>query len=88
MPNRSRKQKRPTDVNQLAHELVRLSTEEKPDRASRAAISEIMRAMGSKGGKIGGKVRASRMTSEERRESASRAARAMWAKRKKAERPI
>lgn len=80
MPIRSRTKKRSSDVNQLAHELVRLSIEEKPDRPTKAAISEFMRAMGQKGGKIGGKERASRMTPKERSDSASKAARAKWDK--------
>ena len=80
MPIRSRRKTRPKDVNELAHELVRLSTEEKPDRPTKATISEFMSAMGRKGGRIGGKIRAKRMTPEQRQESASKAARARWAK--------
>jgi len=43
-------------------------------------VSKIMALMGSKGGKIGGKRRAEHMTPDERRESASKAARARWGK--------
>jgi hypothetical protein len=39
-------------------------------------------ALGRKGGKIGGKVRAARMTAEERSESARKAVLARWAKKK------
>jgi hypothetical protein len=46
------------------------------------AISRIMSQMGKKGGKIGGKRSLETMTSEERRERASLAAKAKWAKRR------
>ena len=74
MPKRLRKQ--PTDVNQAAHEMVLRSTEQ----LSRSEISQFMAAMGSKGGKKGGKARAAKMTDEELSKSASKAARARWAK--------
>ena len=45
------------------------------------AISRIMSKMGKKGGKIGGKRSLETMTAEERRERASQAAKAKWAKR-------
>jgi hypothetical protein len=38
--------------------------------------------MGKKGGKIGGSLRAAKMTAEERSESARKAVQARWAKRK------
>jgi hypothetical protein len=44
-----------------------------------------MAAMGSRGGKIGGKTRAERMTPEERSKSASEAAKARWSKGKESE---
>lgn len=43
---------------------------------------QVMRAMGSKGGKIGGKRRLETMTDEQRKRSARKAARARWAKAK------
>jgi hypothetical protein len=48
----------------------------------KSEISRLMAMMGSKGGKIGGKNRAERMTQEERSKSASDAAKARWAKHK------
>jgi len=42
--------------------------------------------MGRKGGRIGGKIRAERLTQEQRSESARKAVQARWAKRKKRER--
>jgi hypothetical protein len=80
---------RPTDVNQIAHLLVEMSTQEvetpepavsKP-RVPRA-VHRMMQKMGSKGGKIGGKRRMDTMTPEQRREAASLAAKARWAKAK------
>lgn len=52
-------------------------------RAIPAELSEYFAKIGKKGGKIGGAVRASRMTPEERVESARRAVEARWAKKKK-----
>jgi hypothetical protein len=74
MPKRLRKQ--PNDVNQAAHEMVLRSTEQ----FTKSEISQFMAAMGRKGGKKGGRARAAKMTSEERSASASKAARAKWAK--------
>lgn len=80
--------KRPKDVNQLMHHLGKLSTEEvapKPEASkppSRSEISRIMAAMGRKGGKKSAKLRMESMPPEQRSEIASRAARAMWAKKK------
>ena len=74
MPKR-KSTKRPTDVNQLAHQLVQESTESDEELApSKAEISRVMAAMGRKGGKIGGKRRMDTMTPEERSEIALRAA--------------
>jgi len=46
-------------------------------------IQQVMREMGAKGGKIGGKRRLETMTDEQRRRSAKKAAKARWAKAKK-----
>jgi hypothetical protein len=48
-----------------------------------AELSEYFAKIGKKGGKKGGAVRASRMTPEERTESARKAVQARWAKKKK-----
>ncbi len=45
-------------------------------------VQQVMREMGSKGGKIGGKRRLETMTDEQRRRSARKAAKARWAKAK------
>jgi hypothetical protein len=44
-----------------------------------AGLSEYFARIGKKGGKKGGRVRASRMSAEERSESARRAIQARWA---------
>jgi hypothetical protein len=46
-------------------------------------VQRVMREMGAKGGKIGGKRRLETMTDEQRSRSAKKAAKARWAKAKK-----
>jgi hypothetical protein len=54
-------------------------------------ISKVMREMGRKGGKAakgkGGKIRMAALTPQERKELATKAARARWAKTKKKRKP-
>ncbi len=77
MPKRSRM---PRDPNQLAKAVVDFATSQRqydpPAREKNAAAVELGRL----GGKIGGKVRAERLTAEERRDSARKAALARWSK--------
>jgi general stress protein YciG len=47
-----------------------------------AAISDYMRKLGRKGGKASGAARMTNLSDDQRREIASKAARAMWAKRR------
>jgi hypothetical protein len=84
--------RRPTDVNLVAHILLQQSTQVKEPKlvvparpAVSKSISRIMAQMGSKGGKIGGKRRLETQTPEQRSKIASDAAKARWAKAKKAE---
>jgi hypothetical protein len=70
----------PTDMNQLAAKIVEMATNEQPaedDGKDPAAV-----ALGRKGGLKGGKARAAKMTPEERRESARKAAAARWGRGK------
>jgi len=87
MPKR-KSNARPTDVNQIAHFLVQQSTQEVAPEPIRMpvpkSVSRVMAQMGSKGGKIGGKRRLLTMTKEQRSQVAADAARARWAKAKKA----
>jgi hypothetical protein len=68
--------KLPKDSNQLAAEIVRLSTEE-----PKQSVREYLAAIGRKGGLKGGNVRANRLSREKRSEIASKAAKVRWAKR-------
>lgn len=78
MPERSRK--RPTDVNELAVQIVGEATGEvepvDPDEGKDPAAV----ALGRKGGLKGGRARADRMTPEQRSEAARKAAQARWAR--------
>ena len=78
---------RTSDVNQAAFQMVQRSTAEpepKPKRRPRVplVVSQVMSAMGRRGGKIGGKRRLETMTAEERSQIALKAARTRWAKKK------
>jgi hypothetical protein len=66
------------DVNQLAHHLVKMSTEGVADEPSDDEVHRVMAALGRRGGKIGGKARAASMSPERRRAIALKAARARW----------
>jgi hypothetical protein len=78
MPERSRK--RPRDLNQLAHRLAQEATGSAPtsppvpEKQKDPAAVEL----GRRGGQKGGKVRAERMTPEQRSEAARRAALKRW----------
>lgn len=80
MPSRS--SKRPRDVNQLAKLIVDIATGEVVEEVAKATSEKnpAAVALGRLGGKKGGKARAAKLTREQRREIASRAAVARWAK--------
>ncbi len=70
-------------MNQLAYRLVQDSTSgPEPDTVTKAQISQLMSAMGKKGGKIGGKRRLVTMTPEERSQAGLKAAQARWKRAK------
>lgn len=76
MPDRSSKPKRPVDINRLAAAIVEAATEGDPeieDTRDPAAV-----ALGRKGRLKGGKTRAAKLTAEQRREIAQKAAAARW----------
>jgi hypothetical protein len=80
MPNRSRKPKRPRDINELGVMVAKLATgeieePEVEDKRNPAAVE-----LGRLGGLKGGKARAANMTPDERRKSAQVAAQARWKK--------
>ena len=68
--------KRPKDANQLAAEIVRLSTEEEAPK--RSPISEYLAKIGRKGGLKGGKARAKKLSKAERKKIARKAAKIRW----------
>jgi hypothetical protein len=79
MPDRSRK--RPTDVNELAAQVVGEATGEiEPAPDPDAGKDPAAVALGRKGGLKGGKARAAKMTAEERSIAAKKAAEARWSR--------
>ena len=72
--------KRPRDTNQLAKSIVDLSTgqaeEKDPDKGKDPAAV----ALGRKGGRVGGKARAEKLSASERKAIAKKAAFARWGK--------
>lgn len=77
MPERSRNKKRPRDISQLATEIVKEATGEKkkePEVKKNPAAVELGRL----GGLKGGKARAAKLTPEQRKEIARKAAAARW----------
>jgi len=76
MPERSGK--RPRDPNALAKQLVDEATGEAPAFDPDAGKDPAAVALGRKGGLKGGKARAAKMTPEQRREAAQKAAAARW----------
>ena len=72
--------KRPRDVNQLAKLIVDLATGETDESGENAGKDPAAVERGRKGGTIGGRTRAARLSPEQRREIAQNAARARWAK--------
>lgn len=84
------------DVNEATFQMVQRSTQEKPaeilivvpkepSKPSKYDISRVMAAMGSKGGKIGGKRRLETMTEAERKRVATKAAKTRWKNAKRTE---
>ncbi|HEY1755580.1 MAG TPA: hypothetical protein VGG72_09315 [Bryobacteraceae bacterium] len=86
-PVRARKKPRSTDPNQLMHLLGEQSTvmreESIPLPSVSLEISKYMAALGSKGGKIGGKKRLETLTQERRSQIAFKAAETRWKKARK-----
>lgn len=78
-----RSSKLPKDPNQLAAEIVRLSTEESEPKTERSTISEYLAKIGRKGGLKGGKARAEKLSPRKRRDIARKAAEKRWSKPRK-----
>jgi len=75
MPKRSSKKRGSQDVNVLAASIIEEATSESGKNPHAVALGRL-------GGKKGGPARAKRLTPEERREIARKAARARWARHK------
>jgi hypothetical protein len=75
----TRRAKRPRDPNQLAKLIADIATGEQEDKAPPKGEME---ELGRLGGLKGGAARAAAMTPEERKESARKAAKARWARRR------
>lgn len=69
----AKQSKKPADLNRLAAAIVGEATDEMP-----LEPESPQQLAGRAGGKKGGKVRASRMSAEERSRAARRAAKARW----------
>ena len=72
------KPKRPRDVNQLAATVVRVATDGDAEDFGEKNPAAVL--LGRRGGKKGGRARAEKLTPEERREAARKAAMARWGK--------
>jgi hypothetical protein len=81
MPKRTRKSEK-LDVVQNARRVMLESIE--TEEVTLTLEQQVMRTMGAKGGRIGGKRRLETMTPEQRSKSAKKAAKARWSKAKKA----
>ena len=82
MPNRS-SNNRPRDVNQLAASIVDAATADEPEAVPAAPEHEkdpLAVELGRRGGLKGGKARASKLTPEQRREIAKKAAEVRWSR--------
>jgi hypothetical protein len=81
MPKRTRK----TEILDTVQNARRVSLEASSmsETVELTIVQRVMRDMGAKGGRIGGKRRLETMTDEQRRRSARKAAKARWAKVKK-----
>ncbi|MCJ7791579.1 MAG: hypothetical protein MUP49_04125 [Dehalococcoidia bacterium] len=76
MPKRSSKKQTPKDTNELATFIVEQATAE-PEEPPREKNPHAV-ALGRMGGLKGGRVRAERLTPEQRKEIAQKAARSRW----------
>lgn len=83
----SKKKKRPRDLNVLAAEIVKVATEGEPEPPPDDKNPHAV-ALGRLGGKKGGKARAEKLTPEQRKEIARKAAKARWKKITKGEPPL
>lgn len=80
MPKRSSKKPRQSDVNQTAADVVRIATEQDEETPPPPEKNPAAVALGRMGGLKGGKARAAKLSAEQRREIAKKAAAKRWKK--------
>jgi len=80
MPKRSSKKQGPNDVNEIAFRVFQEATGEKPQDESKKNPAAV--TLGRLGGLKGGKARAAKLTPEQRKDIAKKAAQARWNKEK------
>ena len=85
MPKGPKGEKRPADVIGAAVKVMKIATGEIEDENPDDGKNPAAVMLGRLGGRKGGPARARKMTPEERRESARRAALARWASQKQKE---
>ncbi len=76
----AKREKKPHDFSVLAHRVVQEATQEDKDTNQQQTTDKKLdyAALGRLGGKKGGRARADKLTPEERREIAKKAAKARW----------
>ena len=81
MPKRTRTSKKLDTVQNARQNFLQIV--KSAESAGLTVVQQVMREMGAKGGRIGGKRRLETMTDEQRRRSARKAAKARWSKANK-----
>ena len=74
------KKKRPTDISQLAYQIVQEATQEVKKEIPIKEKNPAAVALGHLGGLKGGKARAEKLSAKKRKAIAQKAAKARWAK--------
>jgi hypothetical protein len=72
--------KKPTDINLIAKMIVDQTTQEKPTEEPKPEKNPAAVALGRLGGLKGGKARAAKLSEEQRKEIARKAAQSRWKK--------
>ncbi len=80
MPKRSSKKKNIRDINVLASHIVEQATGEPSPKPENSNKNPAAVALGRLGGLKGGKARANKLSAEQRKEIAKKAAKARWNK--------
>lgn len=78
--SKGKKKKRQRDLAQLAKEIVDEATDQLPPESTEESEKNPKAKAGRKGGLKGGKIRAKKLTAEQRRQIAKKAALARWKK--------